>query len=155
MVDRLSKTRRSWLMRRIPGRDTTPELALRRALYALGIRGWRLHLSTLPGRPDLAFKRWRVAVFVDGAFWHGHPSKFSPGRLPPWWERKILANRARDRRADGRLRRLGWRVLRLWDVDIRKRLDTQTARVLRTLAARGYRPRVSGAARGRSASRRP
>ncbi len=154
MTDRLSKKRRSWLMSRIPGKDTTPEIALRKALHAIGIRGWRVHAKDLPGKPDLVFRLYRVAIFVDGAFWHGHPYKFSPGRLPEWWERKILANQARDRRVDGELRALGWRVLRIWDIDVRKRLLAQAVKVLHALSARGYRPRATATARGRSADRR-
>lgn len=142
MTDRLSPERRSWLMSRIAGRNTGPELLLRRALYATGVRGWRLHRKDLPGKPDIAFGRHRLAVFVDGAFWHGHSSKFSPGRLPPEWEKKIAANRERDRRAETELGALGWSILRIWDFEVRKDPLRQAERVALTLATRCYPPPV-------------
>lgn len=118
MPDPLSKERRSWLMSRIHGANTGPEIALRRALWGLGVRGWRLHVKRLPGKPDLAFGRHRVAVFVDGSFWHGHPSKFSPEKLSEYWFDKISRNRERDRAVDAALAGMGWRVIRIWDIDI-------------------------------------
>ena len=134
----MTKERRSWLMSRIRGKDTAPELTLRKVLYSLGVRGWRVHVSALPGKPDLAFGRWKVAVFVDGAFWHGHPSKFTPGRLSPEWEAKILGNQQRDRRADAQLRRMGWSVIRVWDRDLKKDAVAQAEKVVRALGRRGY-----------------
>src|SRR3954469_23963555 len=79
MTDNLTKEQRSLNMSRIRRRDTKPELALRRALWRAGLRGYRVDKKTLPGRPDVAWGRARLAVFVDGAFWHGHPSAFTPG----------------------------------------------------------------------------
>ncbi len=105
-------------MARVKGRDTQPELALRRALFAIGLRGWRCHRANLPGRPDLAFGRVKLAVFVDGAFWHGHPSKYWSGRSGPYWDAKIARNQARDRKVDAALLSHGWRVLRLWDFEV-------------------------------------
>lgn len=124
-------------MSRIRGVHTLPERQLRKALRRAGVVGWRSYGRGLPGTPDLTFRRWRVAIFVDGAFWHGHPSKFALGRLPTYWEEKILRNRARDRRDDAALRALGWRVLRVWDVDLRKRVERVIARIVRCLCARG------------------
>lgn len=105
-------------MARVKGRDTGPELALRRALWQLGVRGWRCHRHGLPGKPDLAFGRARLAVFVDGGFWHGHPRKWWPGRSGDYWDAKIARNIDRDRRVDAELAAAGWRVLRLWDFDV-------------------------------------
>lgn len=105
-------------MSRVRGRDTGPELRLRRALYALGVRGWRCHRKDLPGRPDLAFGRARLAIFVDGGFWHGHPSKWWPGRSGDYWDAKIAKNQVRDRRVDEELAALGWRILRMWDFEV-------------------------------------
>ena len=101
-----------------------------------------------PGKPDLVFRRGRVVVFVDGGFWHGHPSKFSPGRLPKWWEKKILGNQARDRRVDAELKRLGWRVVRIWDVDLRKDASKVASKVERVILARRARE-TAGAHKGR------
>jgi DNA mismatch endonuclease, patch repair protein len=121
-------------MARVKGRDTGPELALRRALHRRGVRGWRCHRATLPGKPDLAFGRARLAVFVDGGFWHGHPSKWWLGRSGPYWDAKITRNIERDRRADDDLARLGWRVVRLWDFDVVRDPDAAAARVENALS---------------------
>jgi DNA mismatch endonuclease, patch repair protein len=101
-------------------RDTAPEVALRRALYSAGIRGWRCDYRHAPGRPDLAWPALRVAVFVDGAFWHGHPSRHTPGRSGAYWDTKIAANVARDRHVDCELREAGWLVVRVWDFEVRR-----------------------------------
>ncbi len=106
-------------MSRVRTRDTAPEVALRRALWALGVRGWRLHPKDLPGRPDLVFRRHRLAVFVDGAFWHGHPDHYR-GQSGAFWDEKIARNRARDETVDGELGGLGWSVLRFWDFEVEK-----------------------------------
>lgn len=118
MPDHVSAAVRSAIMARVKGRDTKPELLLRKALYAIGVRGWRCHRSDLPGKPDLAFGRLRVAVFVDGAFWHGHPSKYWPGRSGPYWDSKIARNQERDRNSNEKLTEMGWKVVRLWDFEV-------------------------------------
>ena len=127
MPDTYSPEVRSRVMARVKGRDTGPELALRRALHRLGVRGWRCHRATLPGKPDLAFGRARLAVFVDGGFWHGHPSKWWPGRSGAYWDAKIARNIERDRQADAALEELGWRVLRLWDFDVMRDPESAAA----------------------------
>lgn len=116
-------------MSRIRGRDTGPELLLRQALRSAGLRGYRLHVQGIPGRPDVVFRRQRVAVFVDGAFWHGHPSAFREGKSGEFWDRKIAENRARDRRYDESLRASGWHVLRLWDFEIERDAEACVQRV--------------------------
>jgi DNA mismatch endonuclease, patch repair protein len=120
-------------MAQVKGRDTGPELALRRALFRAGVRGWRCHRKNLPGKPDLAFGRARLAVFVDGGFWHGHPSKYWPGRSGEYWDKKIARNQERDRQADADLIELGWRVLRLWDFEIERDPDAAAAQVVALL----------------------
>ena len=120
MPDVFSQEERSRIMGRIKSRDTKPELALRRALWAIGVRGWRCHRRDLPGRPDVAFGPAKLAVFVDGAFWHGHPSKYKAGQSGEFWDRKIAENAARDRRANAELAALGWTVIRLWDFEVLK-----------------------------------
>jgi DNA mismatch endonuclease, patch repair protein len=126
---------RSRVMARVKGRDTGPELALRRALWRLGVRGWRCHRRDLPGRPDLAFGRTRVAVFVDGGFWHGHPSKWWLGRSGDYWDAKITRNQERDRDADSALAELGWRVIRLWDFEVERAPDDAAERVREVLVS--------------------
>lgn len=116
MADKLTAQQRSSLMARVRTRNTAPEVALRRALWREGVRGWRLH-RPLPGRPDLAFGRARVAVFVDGAFWHGHPDYYH-GQSGTFWDEKIARNRARDERVNAELAELGWKVVRLWDFEV-------------------------------------
>lgn len=118
MPDKLTPEQRSALMARVRTRNTAPEVALRRALYAAGIRGWRLHRA-LPGRPDLTFGRARLCVFVDGAFWHGHPDYYR-GQSGAFWDAKIARNRERDERVNRELVALGWRVLRLWDFEVER-----------------------------------
>jgi DNA mismatch endonuclease, patch repair protein len=120
-------------MSRVRTRDTAPEVALRRALHAAGVRGWRLH-RPLPGRPDLIFGRARLAVFVDGAFWHGHPDYYR-GQSGEFWDAKIARNRARDERVNAELAELGWTVLRLWDFEIERELAACVSRVVAALAA--------------------
>jgi DNA mismatch endonuclease (patch repair protein) len=123
MADNLTREQRSKTMSRIRRRDTRPELALRRAVWAEGFRGYRIDRANLPGRPDLAWGRAKVAVFVDGAFWHGHPSAYTPGKSGAYWDEKIEGNRRRDRVADMRLTEMGWAVIRLWDFDVNRDLE--------------------------------
>src|SRR5262245_4209314 len=118
MTDFLSKETRSRVMSRIRSRDTKPELAIRRGLWAHGVRGLRCHARELPGKPDLAFTRWRVAVFVDSAFFHGHPEHFTFGKSGEYWDAKIARNQERDRLANDALRNDGWEVVRFWDFEI-------------------------------------
>jgi DNA mismatch endonuclease (patch repair protein) len=105
-------------MQRQARRDTAPELALRRALYRLGLR-YRVDVSPIPGmrsRADIVFAPRHVAVFVDGCFWHSCPDH---GTIPKsnrdWWTRKLRANTERDRDIDKRLRTAGWHVIRVWE----------------------------------------
>jgi DNA mismatch endonuclease (patch repair protein) len=107
-------------MARVKTVGTAPELALRKALWAAGIRGWRLHPRRIPGRPDLAWKTRRVAVFVDGAFWHGHPEHYW-GQSGTFWDEKIERNRQRDAQVTAELTDAGWTVLRFWDFDVMRR----------------------------------
>lgn len=120
-------------------RNTGPEVALRKALHALGFR-YVMHSRTLPGRPDIVFPRLRKAIFVHGCFWHGHHCRW--GKLPKtrldYWTAKIGANRARDSRALRSLRRQGWQVLVVWQCQIRK-LDRTLPRVVKFLQASAAR----------------
>src|SRR4051794_20430135 len=107
-------------MAAIRSKNTKPEIALRRALHQAGASGYCLHRKDLPGRPDLAFIRWKVAVFVDGVFWHGHPDHWNPEKsASQYWRDKIQRTILRDRAADNALAERGWRVVRVWDTQIR------------------------------------
>lgn len=94
---------------------TEPERALRRELHRRGLR-YRVNVATIPGRPDIALTRARIAVFVDGCFWHGCPEHaVAPRANADWWRAKLDANFTRDRRTEDRLRRTGWVVIRAWE----------------------------------------
>jgi len=116
-TDVFTPEQRSAVMRRVRGRDTGPELAVRRILRAAGI-GYRLGGGGLPGRPDLVMKGRRTAVFVHGCFWHGHDCARG-GRKPKanaaYWAAKIDRNRARDAAARSTLESAGWRVVTVWE----------------------------------------
>jgi DNA mismatch endonuclease (patch repair protein) len=133
LTDFLSKETRSRVMARIRSKDTKPEVALRAALWAAGLRGWRLHPKTVPGKPDVAFTRWRVAVFVDGRFWHGHPDFFTFGKSGEYWDKKIARTQERDRLANEALASTGWTVLRFWDFEVEQDLESCVVAVARAL----------------------
>lgn len=132
MGDKLTRGQRSALMSRVRTRDTAPELALRKALWARGARGWRLHPKRVPGKPDLAWIGRRVAVFVDGAFWHGHPDYYW-GQSGKFWNEKIERNRTRDRRVDEELGESGWKVIRVWDFEVEEDPEACARRVIDSL----------------------
>jgi len=125
------------VMSSIPKRDTRPELVLRRTLVAHGILGYRCHMRSLPGTPDLAFTRWRVAVFVDGVWWHGHPDHLPRGRRGPYWDQKIAKNMERDGRTNADLADFGWTVVRMWDLDILRKPEDAVDRVIAALSRAG------------------
>lgn len=145
-TDNHTPEQRSRTMSRIRSSDTGPELALRRALWRRGLRGYRLHLRSLPGKPDVAWSRYKVAVFVDGAFWHGHPSAFKSGKSGAYWDTKIARNIERDQAATLALEALGWRVLRLWDFQLKADLEGCIAQIDEALAASAKRGAVRAGA---------
>lgn len=117
-------------------RDTLPELALRSRLHALGYRyrvNLRISVADVTVRPDIVFTRARLAVFVDGCFWHSCPEHGQqPKSNSEWWEAKLERNRVRDRRANAALAAAGWRLVRVWEHD---GADTSAARVAAVLGA--------------------
>ena len=122
-MDIVDSKRRSKMMSRIKGRDTMPELAVRRIAHCLGFR-FRLYRNDLPGCPDLVFPRFRAVVFVHGCFWHRHHGcryAYSPKTRVRFWDNKFRSNVARDRRNLDALRELGWRVLVIWECETRDR----------------------------------
>ena len=121
-------------MSRIRGRDTKPELMLRRALWRAGLR-YRLH-SRLPGRPDIVFPARRVVVFVDGCFWHQCPQHATlPRKNREFWQAKLGGNRRRDAEINARLSAEGWTVLRVWEHEIREDVAPVAGRIARMLRA--------------------
>lgn len=119
-------------MSRIRGKNTRPELAIRQALWRRGLR-YRLH-HKLPGRPDIVFVKPRVAVFVDGCFWHGCPQHgVRPQTNRGFWDNKIRSNRKRDEMAGTQLESEGWVVLRFWEHEVKADLPKVTEIVFRAV----------------------
>lgn len=133
-TDVLTKSERSYCMSRIRGRDTKPEVMLRRTLWKRGLR-YRIH-SGLPGRPDIVFPARKIAIFVDGCFWHRCPQHWkAPETNAAFWEQKILANQLRDERVNRVLEEAGWRVFRVWEHDVRKSLELTADRLILSIRA--------------------
>ncbi len=129
MTDVLTKGQRSFCMSRIRGSDTGPEIKLRKSLWATGIRGYRLR-PNIYGRPDIYFTRKRVAVFVDGCFWHKCPECFKlPESNTTFWEEKINKNVNRDRKVSEVLEKSGIRVLRFWEHEVKRDIGKVCARI--------------------------
>lgn len=119
MVDVHTPEQRSRNMSAIKGQNTKPEIALRKSLWSKGIR-YRLK-SRLPGRPDLIFPSVRLAIFIDGCFWHKCPEHFrNPKTNAAFWKKKISGNVKRDIKVNQTLYKIGWTVLRIWEHEIRK-----------------------------------
>lgn len=124
-------------MSRIRSKNTAPERALRRMLRAAGLVGYRLNYANAPGRPDVAFVKDRVAVFVHGCFWHGCPHHPDPRvkHNAAWWRKKIATNKARDGRKAAALRRRGWRVITAWECRLKRSPEAQLRKIQRALLA--------------------
>lgn len=119
-------------MSRIRGKETGPELLLAGEMKLLGLE-WEEHARDLPGRPDFVFRQARLAVFVDGDFWHGYRFADWRDKLSEAWEAKIAANIRRDVRNRASLRNLGWIVLRVWEHQVTARPRATALRVKRRL----------------------
>lgn len=121
MADTVDRATRSRMMSAIKGKNTLPERTVRSYLHQSGLR-FRLHTTDLPGRPDIVLPRWGCVVFVHGCFWHRHRGcRFAttPASNARFWQKKFDANVERDRRNTAALRRLGWRVIVVWECSIR------------------------------------
>lgn len=125
-------------MTAVKGENTAPEILLRKTLWRMGLR-YRLHVKNLPGKPDIVFAKSKVAVFVDGDFWHGRQwrlrgyknmeSQFDGVSNKPYWVEKIKRNMARDRKVNVQLRKLGWRVVRIWQSEMKKGVEKTAGKV--------------------------
>lgn len=122
MTDIVSPEKRSEMMTGIRGKDTRPEITIRKALFALGWR-YRIHDARLPGKPDLVFPSLRAVIFVEGCFWHGHDCHLfrMPSTREDFWAAKIGGNRERDKRVREELQNLGWRHLTVWECALKGR----------------------------------
>ena len=123
MADVVSPEVRSRMMSGIRGKDTKPEMVVRRGLHARGFR-FRLHDKRLPGKPDLVFPKYRAVIFVHGCFWHGHDCDLFkwPKTREAFWREKINRNSERDRRTIGLLLGVGWSVKVVWECEVRQRV---------------------------------
>jgi DNA mismatch endonuclease (patch repair protein) len=137
LADVHTPEQRSFNMSRVRGRDTRPELAVRRLLHAAGLR-YRLHAKGLPGKPDLVFAGLNAVVFVHGCFWHMHRCQLGkpvPATNKEFWAEKRRGNALRDRRNRARLRAAGWRVFEIWECETRDsvRLAKRVSRLIAAL----------------------
>jgi DNA mismatch endonuclease (patch repair protein) len=122
MADHLSPERRSWNMSRIRSRDTIPELKVRSILHRSGYR-YRLHVTDLPGKPDIVLPRYRTVLFVNGCFWHRHPScRYAtiPSTNTSYWRQKFARTVSRDADTHAQLRKEGWEVSVIWECETRE-----------------------------------
>lgn len=122
MADVHDKHTRSYNMSRIKGKNTKPELLVRKFLFANGFR-YRLNVKTLPGKPDIVLPKYKTVIFVNGCFWHGHEGcKYFvvPKTRTEWWLDKIKGTQKRDREAEIQLNVLGWKVISLWTCQLKK-----------------------------------
>lgn len=122
MTDIVDKATRSRMMSGITSKDTKPELVLRRAMHAIGLR-YRLHRKDLPGRPDIVMPRYKAVVFVHGCFWHRHEGcrlATTPATRLEFWEEKFASNMDRDRKNVEQLLKGGWRAATVWECALRK-----------------------------------
>jgi DNA mismatch endonuclease, patch repair protein len=145
MADIVDAATRSRMMSGIRGKNTKPEMAIRKAIHHLGFR-YRLHSAHVPGKPDMVFPGVRAAIFVNGCFWHGHDCKYFrlPSTRPEFWAKKIAANKARDIAVRAELETQNWRYLTIWECAIRgqpreaaAKVANQAARWLRSKSGRG------------------
>ena len=120
-MDRVSPEARSRIMSRIRSKDTKAEIIMRKALRDIGLRGYRIHYNIV-GKPDIVFTSVKLAIFIDGDFWHGYLWK-KCGNVPekPYWKEKIAGNMDRDKQVNRELKKIGWKVIRIWEHDAMKK----------------------------------
>ncbi|MBR0233557.1 MAG: very short patch repair endonuclease [Synergistaceae bacterium] len=123
-MDNLTPAQRRKNMQHIRSKDTSIEIKLRKALWREGIR-YRKNYTRLPGRPDIAITKWKIAVFCDSSFWHGRnfETKKTVATNSDYWNKKIKRNIERDKRVNQSLASMGWKVLRFWDIEIKQNLE--------------------------------
>ena len=132
MPDNLTPQQRSYCMSRIKGKDTRLEVQVRSVLHRRGFR-FRKHLAYLPGKPDVVFTKAKVAIFIDGDFWHGYQFRTWEHRVSDFWKKKISKTRERDANADQQLRGMGWTVVRIWEHDLKLDFEGSVERIVSAL----------------------
>ena len=123
MTDIFKKGKRSQIMSHISGKNTKPEIIIRKIVHSLGFR-FRLHKEELPGKPDLVFPKYKKVIFVNGCFWHGHKNCLRsklPSTNKKFWEEKIEGNKRNDKSNKIKLKKLGWDYLVIWQCEIKKK----------------------------------
>jgi len=152
MTDTVDKQTRSKMMSAVRGKNTKLETEIRRRLFAMGFR-YRLHVSNLPGKPDMVFRKYSAVIFVHGCFWHFHGCARStiPQNRSEWWLKKLRDNKVRDAKTIAELRNQGWRVLILWECSVRrpglkreKALDHMCTRASKFLRSKRNLLEISG-----------
>jgi len=131
MADIFNKKKRSQIMSRISGKDTKPEIIIRKALFSEGYR-YRLHRKNLPGNPDIVFPSRKKVIFVNGCFWHGHTCKKAalPSTNKLFWKKKLTGNKKRDKLNLEKLKAMGWKSLVIWQCQIKKNtFETQINKI--------------------------
>lgn len=129
MPDNLTPEQRSYCMSGIKGKDTGLEMRVRSELHRRGFR-FRKHVKELPGKPDVVFTKAKVAVFIDGDFWHGYRFPAWEHKVSDFWKQKINKNRERDRRNHRKLKEMGWTVIRLWQHDLERDFQECIERII-------------------------
>ena len=132
MADVHTKAQRSYNMSRIKGKNTKPEMLVRKYLHAQGFR-YKLHTKTLPGKPDLVLPKYKTVIFIHGCFWHGHHNcKYFtiPKTRTGWWSEKINKNTANDLKAVKLLKKDGWKVITIWECKLKPAKLNQTLTAL-------------------------
>jgi DNA mismatch endonuclease Vsr len=133
-MDNLTAEQRKRNMQAIHSSGTLPERMVMMELKKRGIY-FAPNVSTIIGKPDIVFRRKKVVVFIDSDFWHGHTNRFTmPKSNPEYWIQKIAGNRSRDREVNRELKKAGWKVIRLWESDVKRSLDRCILKVLSALA---------------------
>ena len=129
MTDLISKEKRSYIMSMIKGKNTKPEIIVRKYLFHCGFR-FRVNVKRLPGTPDIVLRKYKTAIFVNGCFWHKHdcPRFVWPSSNQDYWRPKILRNVERDNQSCKELESLGWKVITVWECELKKKAFEETMR---------------------------
>ncbi|WP_158995183.1 DNA mismatch endonuclease Vsr [Mucilaginibacter sp. L196] len=132
MADVHNKETRSFNMSRIRSKNTKPEMLVRKFLFSKGLR-YRIHVSNLPGKPDLVLPKYRTVIFIHGCYWHGHENCryfIIPKTNTEWWLNKITTNADNDRKANRCLTEMGWKIVTIWECELKKSTVNNTLKNL-------------------------
>ncbi|KUG19729.1 very-short-patch mismatch repair endonuclease (g-t specific) [hydrocarbon metagenome] len=137
MVDCYPKETRSRVMSKIRSKQTRPEILLRKCLWRRGWRGYRINIKDLPGKPDIVFRSQKVAIFIDGCFWHKCPMCFvEPKSNREYWLPKIEKNVARDQVANEQLQKMGWKVIRIWEHEVKEDVEKCAEKIIKQICSK-------------------